>query len=480
MAQRSGGRVHRFGVVAPTGRLALMLPLLLAPADAFAHASDRGYVLLLPTGHYLVGGALAVAASFLALPLFPQAPLRRLATWRLRLFLVPTQLRFWTSLTAFAVMVALVVAGVLGSRDPLSNPLPLVVWTLLWIGLTLLQGVFGDIWAWLDPWYAPVRIAGRILPKPIAYPHWLGYRPALILFAGFAWFELIDRAPDDPYRLAVAVAGYWGFSFAMMLVFGHEDWRRHGEFLSVFFRLVSRFGIFEAMLDAGDGRMRLSLCLPAAKLWSELALPLSGTLFLLFALGSVSFDGLSKTFLWLGANGINPLEFPGRSAMTVITGAGLLLFSAGLAAVFLACVWLGEKLAGRNDTVAAAGRLVWSIVPIALAYHFSHYLVALLVNGQYALVALSDPFDLGWNLFGTAHMTVSAGIAAGSAAAWTIWNLQAFAIIGGHVLAVVVAHALAGRPGHSRRTPLSELPLTLLMIAYTVFGLWLLSTPTGA
>ena len=49
---------------------------------------------------------------------------------------------------------------------------------------------------------------------------------------------------------------------------------------------------------------------------------------------------------------------------------------------------------------------MWSIVPIALAYHFSHYLTALLVNGQYALVALSDPFALGWNLFGTAHMPV--------------------------------------------------------------------------
>jgi len=26
----------------------------------------------------------------------------------------------------------------------------------------------------------------------------------------------------------------------------------------------------------------------------------------------------------------------------------------------------------------------------------------------------------------------------------------------------------------------AELPLTVLMVGYTVFGLWLLSTPTGA
>ena len=119
-------------------------------------------------------------------------------------------------------------------------------------------------------------------------------------------------------------------------------------------------------------------------------------------------------------------------------------------------------------------------MPIALAYHFSHYLTALLVNGQYALVALSDPFSLGWNLFGTADMPVMAGIAAGSDAAWVMWNAQAAAIVGGHVLAVLAAHLLAFRLHPTvRAATASQLPLTVLMIAYTVFGLWLLSTPTA-
>ena len=119
-------------------------------------------------------------------------------------------------------------------------------------------------------------------------------------------------------------------------------------------------------------------------------------------------------------------------------------------------------------------------MPIALAYHFSHYLTALLVNGQYALVALSDPFALGWDLFGTAHMPVSAAIAAGSDAAWVIWNAQAAAIVGGHILAVLAAHLLAFRLHDTiQAASLSQFPLVVLMIAYTVFGLWLLSTPTA-
>jgi hypothetical protein len=93
---------------------------------------------------------------------------------------------------------------------------------------------------------------------------------------------------------------------------------------------------------------------------------------------------------------------------------------------------------------------------------------------------MSDPFALGWNLFGTANMQVGAGVVMGSEAAWTIWNLQAGAIILGHVMAVVIAHMLAHRlHPEPRRAALAELPLTVLMIGYTVFGLWLLSTPTG-
>jgi hypothetical protein len=48
------------------------------------------------------------------------------------------------------------------------------------------------------------------------------------------------------------------------------------------------------------------------------------------------------------------------------------------------------------------------------------------------------------------------------------------------MLAVLVAHGLAWRlhPVPSRAA-LSQLPLTVLMIAYTIFGLWLLATPTA-
>jgi hypothetical protein len=61
-----------------------------------------------------------------------------------------------------------------------------------------------------------------------------------------------------------------------------------------------------------------------------------------------------------------------------------------------------------------------------------------------------------------------------------LWNFQAGAIIAGHVLAVLIAHGLAFRlHGDTRHATFSQLPLTVLMIVYTVFGLWLLSTPSA-
>lgn len=465
-----GGELFRLLVL-----IAASPPLL--PTPAFAHASDRGHVLLLPTGYYLVGGALAVAASFLVLALFPADLPARL--WRRRLPLTEAGegLRAAVSLLSFAGFAFLVAAGFLGSRDPLSNPLPLTVWTLLWAGLVLVQGVLGDVWRWLNPWYGPWRLAAALLgnrrPAPWRLPAWLGCWPAFFLFFAFAWFELVDPAPDDPARLATAAGLYWLVSFAAMLAFGYRPWCRRGEFLTLFLAMVARFGVVER-----KGR-RLALCLPGAKLFDGAPLPASGTAFILLTLSSVSFDGLAKTFFWLGLNGVNPLDFPGRTALVGTGTAGLVATFVLLAGAFLAAVRLGQHLAGDEAPLArAAGLLVWSIVPIALAYHVAHYLTALLVDAQYALVALSDPFGRGWDLVGTAHLHVSAGIVAGAQSAWWLWNGQAGAIVAGHVLAVLVAHGLAARLHADRRgVVLSQLPLTLLMVAYTVFGLWLLSAP---
>ena len=81
-------------------------------------------------------------------------------------------------------------------------------------------------------------------------------------------------------------------------------------------------------------------------------------------------------------------------------------------------------------------------------------------------------------MFGTAGLQVTTSfLTTYSGAAW-IWNVQTAAVVLGHVLAVIVAHAVALREiGDPLRARLFEVSLAVLMIGYTVLGLWLLSTP---
>lgn len=457
---------------------------LALPGEAFAHAADRGHVMLLPTGYYLLGGAAAVALTFAVMLTAPATLPARLASARLRLGSVPAWPRLAGSVLCLALLSALVVVGLIGSRDPLSNPLPLMVWTVFWVGLTLVQGVAGNLWWWIDPWYAPWRLAARLAQRPgglFRLPERLGYWPAIVQFSAFAWFELVHPAPDDPARLALAVSAYYAVNLVAAVLFGHASWMHRGECLSVFMRMIAGLAVVEAG-ERAHGRRAVSLRPPGAGLVDAGALPLSGALFLLLALSTVSFDGLMRTFFWLGLIGVNPLEYPGRTALTGINTLGLAAAFAVLALAFLGAVALGERLAGSNAAGAwraAAGALVWSIIPISMAYHFSHYLTTLVINGQYALAALSDPLMNGADLLGTAGLHVRAGALMGADMAWMVWNLQAAAIVGGHLLAVLVAHAIAHRlhagPGAAGR---SQAPLAMLMVAYTVFGLWLLSSPT--
>jgi hypothetical protein len=330
-----------------------------------------------------------------------------------------------------------------------------------------------------------MRLAGQAKPL-LRYPPWLGYWPAIVLFLGFAWFELIDIAPDNPERLAVAVGTYWVFIFIALVLFGEEAWLGQGEPFSVFFRFIGWLSPLvwtPAEADSGTGQ-KLSLAMPGAALLDRGALPPSGVLFILLTLASVSFDGLAKTFWWLGLNGINPLEFPGRSAVLGTNTLGLVLTWEVLAVLYTGAVLLGWWLAGRPvPPRLLLGTLVFSIMPISLGFHFSHYLTALLVNGQYACAAAGDPFGTGFNVLSQGsqgHFHVTTSFLNTYEGTRAIWNAQTAAIVLGHVLAVLLAHETARRAiGDPRAAVLSQLPLAALMVAYTLFGLWLLSTPVA-
>ncbi len=468
--------------------LCLAIPLAcLAPVGALAHGAEGGIVLLLPTGYYLAGAAFVVAITFLLFSLLPDGFTRWLYARIIRFAAVAAPPGAWISLASFLAMTVMVLAGFFGSRDPLLNPLPAVIWTLWWVCLTIAHGLFGHLWRVLNPWSGPLHLLRRLVKRPVGaqallpLPAVLGYLPALVQFYAFAWFELVDLSPSDPARLAIAVSLYWCLNLLAMLVFGEATWRMRGEPFSLFFFLIAKLSPI-GFYRTPERRLCLFLCWPGKQLFDLLPLSVSGMAFILLTLSTVTFDGFSRTFVWLSAIGVNPLEFPGRSAVMLSSSLGILLAFAALASLFALSVVLGCWLSGTRPMLPVAGRLIHSIIPISVAFQLSHYLTLVLVEMQNLGVAVSDPFARGWDLLGLADHHVTTSFLFTFEGVQAIFNTQTAAIALGHVVAVILAHALmaesaAGTPGHKRRLFWLELPFAGLMVFYTAFGLWLLSTP---
>jgi len=456
--------------------IAAAMAVILTAGAVWAHASEQGFVLLLPTGIYITAGVASVALTVVLLALLPPGAAEGL--FRARPVVRPPRLplRHVTSVLATLLLALLVWRGLTGPRDPTVNPMPLFVWTVWWIGMVSVQGLFGNHWRWTNPWTGLAALMARLTATraPWRYPRALGHWPAVALFLGFAGFLLADTAPTDPGRLAVVAGLYWYVTLMGLVLFG-PAWMVRAEALTVLMRAYGRMGML------GRVRGRLALGLPG---WQVLARPaptLSLAVLMVLLLGTGSFDGLNETFWWIGVIGLNPLEFPGRSLVMRENLAGLALANAALLAAFAACLWLGERLAGTRRPLAMSFRLFApSILPIALGYHVAHYLTALLVEGQYVLKALNDPLGTGADFLGLGDFYVTTGFFNTPGTVRAIWLTQAGAVVAGHVVAILLAHALAVRDaGSTRRAVLGQAPLAAFMVAYTFFGLWLLASPRG-
>jgi hypothetical protein len=128
----------------------------------------------------------------------------------------------------------------------------------------------------------------------------------------------------------------------------------------------------------------------------------------------------------------------------------------------------------QSPTLVLAQKFAFSIVPIAVVYNTAHYYTLLLTQGQAVVTLASDPFGLGWNIFGTAGFVPNVSIIRAD----LIWYSQVFLIVLGHVAAVYLAHSTALKIFKKPRLAIiSQLPMLVLMVSYTLIGLWILSQP---
>ena len=427
------------------------------------------------------GGAVVLVVSFIALGALWQTPqLERRSIGRplggglSRLVLGPVRI----VVQAISVVLFLVVlaAALVGSSDPFENLAPTWVFVIFWLGLPLLSLLFGNVWRALSPWRALAdafvwvweRLGREARPLAV-YPERFGRYPGAVALLAFVALELCYSDPSNPRALAFAIALYSNVALFGMLAFGRRSWTERGEGFAILFAYIARI----APLVVRDGRIRLRI--PLTGLAGVEHVP-GSVLFLAVALGSVGFDGYSRTTKWqdLAARVEAPyiLDRPGTGELLVsgLNLAGLLL---GIALVLLAFL---AACAIARSTVSAprplAPEFALSLVPIALVYAVAHYFSLFVIQGQFVVPLLSDPFGRGWDMFGTAGVQPNLGVLGPN----TIWYVQAASLVLGHVAGLTVAHDRAVTIFRDRQDALrSQYAMLALMVVYTVGGLWLLS-----
>jgi hypothetical protein len=282
--------------------------------------------------------------------------------------------------------------------------------------------------------------------------------------------------------LTLVLAGYTVLTLALMAQFGRDTWRANGETFSVWFRTLNRLaatGVAPATApgagpDAVDGTSVVRR--PFATGLLDVAWELPRIALVAVATGSIIFDGLSQTV-----------------AFATVFGAPDLVEKTVILLAFLGLVAGAALLVARTVSPGAIGA---GLLPIAVGYLVAHYLTYLLIDGQRIVIAVSDPLQQGWDVFGTAFFQPASG--------WLppglVWTAQLAAVVGGHMLGAWAGHvraqrdmdaanAFSGRgggrdlrhrkihdpdplPATRRNVRVREIPLAVVMVSLTTLTLW--------
>ena len=450
------------------------------PASAFAHVSERALILLLPTEFYIPAGIAVLILTILIAYLTPVSFITSLfLTYKFKVNIhnyisvkAIEDLKILISCISLIFLITLIIFGYIGSRDPLANPLSLFIWSVWFMVMPVIQIIFGNVWAFLNPWYGFGRLffKNKILFK-------LNQNYSLVFssvgFLLFSLFMLVDIAPDDPDRLANIVTIYLLVNFIFIKIFG-VDWLKNGECFTSFYRLLSKL----SWIWIKEGKIYVGFF--GSQLKDINTFPPMSVLFLSIILATLSFDGLNETFLWFKIINVNPLEFYGRSSVVLENSSGLIFFAILLFLIFSITIFLGHKFINEKVTFKnIIGINSIALLPIALAYHIAHYLTSFLVNIQYSYKVASDPLNNGMDLLSLGDFNVTTSFFNTIETVKLIWFIQAAAIVIGHVIAVLLAHSICeGYLKTKSSILISQFPISIFMIGYTFLGLWILSTPT--
>lgn len=435
--------------------------LLIAGAGpASAHGLGGRLDLPVPRTLFIYGATLALVVSFVLLsalwkePRFESGTKSRVTPAQ---GLLGSPVVGWTVRISALAFFLLVMMGALGGSRS-RNIAPVVVWVWFWVGLAFVHALLGNWWATLSPWDTLARLLG-IEEGRRPYPSRLGKWPAVAVLFVFVWTELTAPWGPSARPLGFMMIGYSVLTLSGMAVFGRKDWNENGEAFAVYFGLFARIAPL-----ARDGGGRVVLRAPLAGLAT--VPPGSGlAAFVVVMLGSTVFDGASRLAFWS-----QHLAGRSRGYTLAASSVGLVVVVLLVRTAYELAISVSASLA-RSERSVLSARFVHSLVPIALAYVVAHYFSFLLIEGQQGLSAISDPFGLGWNLFGTAAWRLNLNIVSVN----TIWYVEVFAIVAGHVGGVILAHDRAVAMWEPKLAVRTQYTMLAVMVLFTAMGLFILS-----
>jgi hypothetical protein len=450
------------------------------PATASAHGIVGRADLPIPVWLFSWAAAIVLVVSFVALSTLWMSP--QLQEQRLRrLIKLPAIAEWLASLIGLALFALVLYSGFAGAQVALANFSVTFIYVIFWVGLPVLSVLCGDIFRAFSPWRSCARLAvvlaglarGRAVNSPLRYPRWLGMWPAVAGLVGFGWLELVYVLPDrdQPSTLAALSLAYFLVMVLGMLLFGVEEFGDRADGFGAYFGLLSRLSALTR-----DEQGYVCLRRPLSGLTD---LPLRhGTVALICTIiGTTTFDGLSNGGLWRQnelslQSPFNDLGFHQIPAIELTYSLGLVLCILLIAGIYRLGIIGVASIGDRYDKDELTRAFAHTLVPVAFAYVLAHYFSLLIWQGQAVGYLASDPLGNGANLFGTSTYQINYHVISYAA----IWYVQVAALLSGHVGGLVLSHdralVLYRDPQEAVR---SQYWMLAVMVAFTSFGLWLLS-----
>ena len=342
------------------------------------------------------------------------------------------------------VLILLTVPGLINNESAKVSITPLILWVFLWIGVPVIGLLFGDLYAKFNPLSILVNREGRSKNVYIAS----------FLFICLTWFELVWTKPGNPRHI--------GIVFLLLFVVVSLTQKFYKKTIIEVDPLLVLHHLYSKMRVTHKAPVFRNLL----NNLSNLAQLKGMEYFILLMIGTVTYDGLRETTFWFNLFGT-------RSYETSFSTIAFLSMNLIVIIFYRFACYFAIRVSGENYNLNEISlKFGHTMLPIAFAYHVTHYLGLLLFESQTFLYRLNDPLGFGWNLFNAQEATIDYFLEP-----IVLWTVMVIVTLAGHMLSVVLAHDLSVKIFGHQKSDKTQYIFLFITVALTLQALFVLSVP---